>query len=146
VLLPSSSGPSDGGTRAVPGGGGDRKPPKKPEDDKSKPKPPGALKGVADWTDDTHLRLGARIYDVDGIAKRYKLAIEDVCWPVQLSSKPGADALALCPNWGKPGHTSQKSEAHVRCKNWNAVTIEKEHSVKAAKADYKANRKRKEPI
>jgi hypothetical protein len=43
------------------------------------------------------------VYDLEAICKQHKLKIEDHCWPVLLSSKPGVQALALCPDHARHG-------------------------------------------
>ena len=127
ILDGGGGGPGPGPGK--PGKPGDKKPgDKKPED---QPKPPGSAKSLASWTDDTHMRLGATIYDVEAIAKLYSLDVAEMCWPVLLTVKRGGHALCLCPQWEEPGHTSLTSKAHVRPKGWNITTIEKNHSAKA---------------
>ena len=104
--------------------------------------PPGSLKGVVTWTDATHMRLGALIYDTDKIAKHYSLDA-DHCFPVLLSIKKGGAALALCPHWGKPGHTSLASEKHVTPKAWNYTHVCAHMAEKAAEKAPKEGLKRK---
>ena len=103
------------------------------------PAPPGSLKGIPTWVDETHVQLGTFVYDTAKIAKHYSLDA-DHCFPVLLSTKKGGAALALCPLWGKPGHTSLTSEKHVTPKEWNYTHVCSHMAKKVAKEDHKRKR------
>jgi hypothetical protein len=118
-------------TAVVPRGPGAGKGKGKDDDAKGKGKgklpddeipPPGSLKGIVKWVDKTHMQLGSLNYDTAKIGKHYSLD-EDHCYPVLLSIKKGGAALALCPHWGEPGHTSLASEKHVTPKEWNYTHV-----------------------
>jgi len=83
---------------------------------------PGAARGAATWPDATHMKLGNRVYDVAAIGSHYALD-KDHCFPVLLSIKKGADRLALCPHWGKEGHTSLTSAKHTTPKDFNSAKV-----------------------
>ena len=51
-------------------------------------------------------------YDVDGIAGHLGVPASKLC-PSRFSVKPGAAALSLCDQWGKPGHEHATSAAHA---------------------------------
>ena len=123
---------SSSASKPAASGGGDRGQPKA-EDKTKKPgaTPPGSRADLASWEDDTHMRMGPLIYDVEAIAKEYKLTVADMCWPVLLTVKKGAESLCACAQWGKPGHTALTSSAHQKPKKWNVDTIEKKFTTKA---------------
>ena len=135
VVLSGGGGGGQGAGAVKPKKGDAKKPDGSKPDDQ--PKPPGSAKSLASWTDDTHLRVGATVYDVEAVAKLYSLDVAEMCWPVLLTVKRGGHALCLCPKWGEPGHTSLTSKAHVKPKGWNITTIEKNHSAKAPGASGK---------
>ena len=51
-------------------------------------------------------------FDVDGIARHLGVPASKLC-PSRFSVKPGAAALSLCDQWGKPGHEHATSAAHA---------------------------------
>ena len=104
--------------------------------------PPGSLKGIVNWVDETHMHLGTLIYDTTKIGKHYSLDA-DHCYPVLLSTKKGGAALALCPHWGKPGHTSLTSVKHVAPKEWNYSHVCSHMAEKTAEHGHRLNHKRK---
>ena len=106
----------------------------KKEDKKLKGKQPGGMKSFSEWTDDTHMRLGSFVYDIKAICDHYSLSIDEVCWPVLVSTKPIEAALCFCPRFGEAGHESKISSAHTRPKGWNAAEIEKKFSKAAVKS------------
>jgi len=119
--------------KVAPGGGGAIKgtPVKTaPTGGKDQIKKPGSMKTLPTWVDDTHMRLGALVYDVAAVGEYYSLDAA-TCWPVLLSSKKGGEALCLCANWGEDGHTSLTSAAHQRPKAFNVVYIEKTFTTKS---------------
>jgi hypothetical protein len=74
---------------------------------------PGAKAKLATYLDGGKLLfLAGWVFDVEAIAKNYKVKRTDYRWPVLLSSKPGALALSLCPDPAK--HGDLKDAAH-RC-------------------------------
>ena len=91
------------------------------------------MKSFAEWIDDTHMRLGSFVYDIEAIRNHYSLDMDGVCWPVLVSTKPIEGALCFCPSFGEAGHESKVSSAHTRPKGWNAAEIEKKFSKAAAK-------------
>ena len=103
---------------------------------------PGSLKGVVWWADATHMKLGTLVYDTTAIAKHYSLDA-DHCFPVLLSTKKGGAALALCPHWGEPGHTSLTSAKHVTPKDWNYTHVCSHMATKAEVNPKGAGDKRK---
>ena len=86
---------------------------------------PGSARGAATWPDATHMKLGNRVYDVAAIANHYALD-KDHCFPVLLSTKKGADRLALCPHYGKEGHTSLTSAKHTTPKDFNSAKVNRD--------------------
>ena len=103
------------------------------------PGKPGSKSGLAQWTDDTHMRLGPQVYDTAAIASYYGLG-EGMCFPVLLTVKTGGEALCLCADWGTDGHTSLTSAKHKRPATWNANYIDK-HFAAAAGDGKKSGRK-----
>jgi hypothetical protein len=86
---------------------------------------PGSARGAATWPDATHMKLGNRVYDVAAIGNHYALD-KDHCFPVLLSIKKGADRLALCPHYGKEGHTSLTSAKHTTPKDFNSAKVNRD--------------------
>ena len=143
VVLPSTSSGGKGGPSASPGGGGDGGGGgggKKDDGDKKQPPKPGSLKKLPTWKDDTHMQLGALVYDVAAICKHYSIDVADFCAPFHLSNKTGGARLALCANWGEEGHTSLTSKCHCVPKSFNIKHIEKNFTTRGEGA---GKRKRK---
>ena len=88
------------------------------------------------------MKLGTFVYDTTAIAKHYSLDA-DHCFPVLLSTKKGGAALALCPHWGEPGHTSLTSAKHVTPKDWNYTHVCSHMATKAEVNPKGAGDKRK---
>ena len=86
---------------------------------------PGSARGAATWPDATHMKLGNRVYDVAAIGNHYALD-KDHCFPVLLSIKKGANRLALCPHYGKEGHTSLTSAKHTTPKDFNLAKVNRD--------------------
>ena len=90
---------------------------------------PGARAHLVKWnsqrtcftigqTDKRHVLFNGR-----RMADHYKVPLESKCWPVLCSHKPGEAALVFCDHWGKPGHESGKSAAHVAPAGWDASYV-----------------------
>jgi hypothetical protein len=75
------------------------------------------------------VKLGFRVFDVAAIGNHYALD-KDHCFPVLLSNKTGGERLALCPHWGKEGHTSLTSAKHTTPKDFNSAMVIRDMSAK----------------
>lgn len=69
---------------------------------------PGSKAGLARVLDDGSLFLASRVGDIKAIAALLKVGVDDLCWPVLFSNKPGDAALALCPCPDKHGGLNSK--------------------------------------
>ena len=128
-LLPASS------PRSLPGVAlpGPSKSPGKPPKDTSgttggstAPKP-GSKKGLASWPDDFKwdLQLGSFLFDCEAVANEYNLDVNEVCWPVMLTSKDDDARMSVCPCPKAPGHSSVRDSAHARPKGFNIFAVSK---------------------
>lgn len=99
---------------------------------KEKDDAPGSKAGLAKVLSSGHLFLAARVGDINAVADALKVKVEDHCWPVLFSSKPGKAALALCPcpdrhdgidsKWHKP--PKGFNQAQFIKKYWSAASAE----------------------
>ena len=90
---------------------------------------PGARAHLVKWnsqrtcftigqTDKRHVLFNGR-----RMADHYKVPLESKCWPVLCSHKSGEAALVFCDHWGKPGHESSNSSAHVAPTGWDTSYV-----------------------
>ena len=134
-----------GGSSAPDPDGGDdgvRKPGKGKGKDRDKPgagskeDKPGSKSHLAKPLDGGNkLFLAFKTYDIAGLAKFYQVKLEDKCWPVLLSSKPGAAALALCPDCKTHGPITSKW--HVPPKGFKLKTAVDKFAEKSTPAELK---------
>ena len=100
---------------------------------------PGAKAALAKYLHGgASLFLSGRVYDLNKIANRFNLrptGDDKPCFPVLLSKKEGEARLSLCPCFGKAGHESLGSAAHVRPANFDLAKIGAECSRKASSAE-----------
>ena len=135
VVLSSSGAGSSGTSGSAVDTSGDKDKDKDKNKNKKtillEPRAPGSQSGFATWTDETHMRLGTLVYDVDAIAQHYKVNVGALCWPVVCSNKRGGHVLCLCANWGEAGHTALLSAAHKRPPKWDLAYVEKHFAAKS---------------
>lgn len=82
---------------------------------------PGAKSSLATLIEGgKSLYLAGMVYDLDAICRKWGLKKADHCWPVLLSSKPGAQALSLCPD--HTNHGGIKSACHKCPPQFNRAT------------------------
>ena len=82
------------------------------------------------------LFLAGRVYDAKAIAADFNFKLEDKCLPVLLSSKKGAEALALCPD--HEAHGGLTAACHKAPKGFDTYQIMKKYSQSATPAQLKA--------
>ena len=73
------------------------------------------------------------LFQAQEMATHCGVPLESKCWPVLISVKIGDARLALCTEWGKPGHESATSAAHVEPNGWDAAVMRSRFS-KAVKS------------
>lgn len=114
VTLPGTTSSSGAGTVSTTGigAGGGEGPGNKDKRLRVKEKDggdaPGSKAGLTKVLSGGQFFFAARVADLRAIAESFQLKVEDRCWPVLLSNKPGKAALALCPCPDKHGVLSSK--------------------------------------
>ena len=96
------------------------------------PDQPGAKSHLTKTLASGQLHLAGFVYDIDKIAAHCSVAADAKCWPVLLSNKKGAAALALCPNHSSHGGLS--SSFHSSPPGWDRADICKRFSNRATPA------------
>lgn len=99
---------------------------------KEKDDAPGSKAELAKVLKDGHLFLAAKVCDLSAVAGFLKVKVEEHCWPVLFSNKPGKAALALCPCPDKHGGLESKwhrppkgfNQAQLLRKFWSAASLE----------------------
>ena len=113
--------------------------------DKRKLDGPGGKSFYAVWLSNSLLMLGGgRVFDIDAIAKEYKLDKDKLCWPTLLTTL--ADPMEICSNSDKAEHASMTAAAHVHPTNWDLDKVNKKHgrpptAAEKKKATFVGNRK-----
>lgn len=59
------------------------------------------------------LFISGQVWNIKGIADRFKLDAKAFCWPFLLAACADHNRAARCDQWGKPGHKSLRDKAHV---------------------------------
>ena len=85
----------------------------------------------------THFTIGdtTKAHDrcsAKGMAEDCKVDINDHCWECMpgISVKSGDAVFSLCTQWGKPGHESKQSSAHVPPSGWDGARMRRRHVVR----------------
>lgn len=75
---------------------------------------PGARSDSHKWGNGhSHLYISGLVWNVKGIADRFKLDAKAYCWPYLLASCADHNRASRCDKWGQPGHKSAKDKAHT---------------------------------
>lgn len=85
--------------------------PKQEEDTRSSE--PGSRSKMHTWGNGRNLLfISGQVWNVKGIADRFKLDAKAYCWPYLLANCRPAHRASRCEKWGQPGHTSNDDTAH----------------------------------
>lgn len=93
------------------------------------PSGPGSRSSVVGWSQNRHTftigRPGAKkvLFEAKQMADHCGVPLDSKCWPSLISVKAGDARYALCTEWGKPGHESPTSSAHVDPSGWDAAVM-----------------------
>lgn len=93
---------------------------------------PGSKSDLAKILKDGQLFLAAKVGDINAMADSLKVKVDDYCWPVLFSNKPGKAALALCPCPDKHGNMESKwhrppkgfNREQLTRKFWSAASLD----------------------
>lgn len=83
------------------------------EEDKAAAKP-GSQANRHRWGNGKSLLyISGQVWNVKGIADKFKLDVNAYCWPYLLASCAERNRASRCDKWGQAGHKSDKDRAHV---------------------------------
>ena len=75
---------------------------------------PGAQPQLALWlAPNKFLFVSGRVWIILAVAAKFGVQVGAKCWPYLLNRRGPKNRAALCPCWGKTGHTSDTDAAHV---------------------------------